>query len=390
MDNQQEDSVNSMESRDGGALCSSNDGEELSRASDPKMMTNTNPARECLEPTSGTRVDNLKEIVMTEESIKTVGTPAMSVAPRSAAELAEAVLGNIEWKTPTEGFCECPGRAKHSTKDGAKDCKVYLNKRAAVTCLHGSCREQVKEAGRKLRRAIKDECPPAARTEQHLTAEERARIKEAKRLKSLRLRAASAKEQILTQNRWTYAEMQAASPAVLSADASDHWKLLLGQFSDGDVVWIGDKFDSGKPENAKNFRSTGEWLQVDAAPAQFICPVAFKPGSYSRSNENVVARRFLVVESDVLGKDEVGAVFRWLKEKMQLDLVAIVDTAGKSLHAWFQYPEEARVVELKVVLPELGCDPKLFTASQPVRLPGAMRDGKPQRLVYLAGKEVRS
>lgn len=390
MDNQQEGAVNSMERHDSGALGRSNDGEETGRASELTKMTNANPAREWSEPASGTQVDNLKKITMNQDSIKTVSTPDLSATPRSAAEMAEIVLGRIEWKTATEGFCQCPGRAKHTTREGPKDCKVFLNKRAAVTCLHGSCREQVKEAGRKLRRAIKGECPPEARTGQHLTLEEKARNKEAKRLDCLRRRAANAKEQILSDNRWTYAEIQAASPSVVPTDASEHWKLLLEEFSDGDVVWIGDKFDSGKPEHARNFRPTGQWLRVDVAPAQFICPVAFKPGSYSRSNENVVARRFLVVESDVLGKDEVGAVFRWLKDKMQLDLVAIVDTAGKSLHAWFRYPEEARVVELKVVLPELGCDPKLFTASQPVRLPGAMRDEKRQRLVYLSGKEVRS
>ena len=80
-------------------------------------------------------------------------------------------------------------------------------------------------------------------------------------------------------------------------------------------------------------------------------------------------------------------MFKWLKNLVQLKLCAIVDTAGKSLHAWFEYPTEDTVNELRIVLPELGCDPKLFTPSQPVRLPGAERDGKMQRLVYL-DKEV--
>jgi hypothetical protein len=77
-----------------------------------------------------------------------------------------------------------------------------------------------------------------------------------------------------------------------------------------------------------------------------------------------------------------------LTDKCGLDLVAVVDTVGKSLHGWFVYPEMEHVVdELKLVLPALQCDPKLFTASQPVRLPGALRNGSFQRLVYLA-KEV--
>ena len=70
-----------------------------------------------------------------------------------------------------------------------------------------------------------------------------------------------------------------------------------------------------------------------------------------------------------------------------MNLVAIVDTAGKSLHAWFTLPKPEELAELRLVLPVLGCDPKLFTPSQPVRLPGAWRNGKPQRLVYLDREE---
>jgi hypothetical protein len=38
---------------------------------------------------------------------------------------------------------------------------------------------------------------------------------------------------------------------------------------------------------------------------------------------------------------------------------------------------------LKAGLEVFGCDPKVFTYSQPVRVPGAWRDGKLQRLVWL-------
>ncbi len=123
-------------------------------------------------------------------------------------------------------------------------------------------------------------------------------------------------------------------------------------------------------------------------PDSLICPSTFQPGSFQRSNEKIVARRFLVVESDTLDKNQVGAVFRWLRDGVGMRLAAIIDTAGKSLHAWFDYPEEAVVDELKVMLPVLGCDPKLFTPSQPVRLPGALRDSRFQHLVYIS-KEVR-
>ena len=62
----------------------------------------------------------------------------------------------------------------------------------------------------------------------------------------------------------------------------------------------------------------------------------------------------------------------------------VPDRVGKSLHAWFDAPA-TKVLEtrLKFGLTAFGCDPKMFTYSQPVRVPGAYRDGKLQRLVWL-------
>lgn len=58
--------------------------------------------------------------------------------------------------------------------------------------------------------------------------------------------------------------------------------------------------------------------------------------------------------------------------------------AGKSLHAWFEVPRNTMFEGwLKAGLEVFGCDPKVFTYSQPVRVPGAWRDGRLQRLVWL-------
>ncbi len=61
-----------------------------------------------------------------------------------------------------------------------------------------------------------------------------------------------------------------------------------------------------------------------------------------------------------------------LRRRLHYDLQCIVDTAGKSLHAWFDAPR-SKVFEnrLKAGLVAFGCDPKVFTYSQPVRVPGA-------------------
>ena len=114
------------------------------------------------------------------------------------------------------------------------------------------------------------------------------------------------------------------------------------------------------------------------------CGSPFKPGSYSRCNKNLNGHRFMVVESDTLGHDEVGAVFAYLRRRLRYELHCIIDTAGKSLHGWFDAPRN-KIFEnrLKAGLVVFGCDPKVFTYSQPVRVPGAWREGKLQRLIWL-------
>lgn len=184
------------------------------------------------------------------------------------------------------------------------------------------------------------------------------------------------------------------SPVDVSGDAATHWRLhLAGLFGSGDVLWIGDTKDSclaDADERRKeycraHFRPVREWLKLIAAPGQFTCPNVFKGGVHSRSNANVSARRFLVVESDVLTKDEMKALFTWLAQFIRLR--AVVDTAGRSLHGWFETPKEKAERELRVILPAMGCDPALFKLSQPCRLPGAARGEKRQLLLWLDGKE---
>lgn len=321
---------------------------------------------------------------MTQE-ITPASSPVIQPAPKSASEIAEHILGHIDWMTTTEGYCDCPGRNRHGSKSGRRDCAVYLDSIPTLHCVHASCNSIVAAMNKKLRDAILNGGPAGMRT---MTAQDKARKKDREENERLRLRAAKALPQVLKEFAWTYQQIIADSPANVTGNEPEHWKLLLQKFQPDDVVWIGDKFDSGRPEHAAHFKTAGEWLKYSVAPAPFICPVAFKNTSHARSNDNIIARRFLVVESDTLSRDQVGAVFRWLSKGCDLKLIAIVDTAGKSLHGWFEF-EEDLLDELKLVLPAYQCDPKLFTASQPVRLPGRLRDGvagKYQKLVYLSGE----
>lgn len=70
------------------------------------------------------------------------------------AEIAEKLLGGIDWETGTLGFCDCPGKDQHTAKDGAKDCRVNIDGAPTIFCLHNHCQEAVAEANRELRSAI--------------------------------------------------------------------------------------------------------------------------------------------------------------------------------------------------------------------------------------------
>jgi hypothetical protein len=305
-------------------------------------------------------------------------------APKSATEIAADMLGEIDWISPAEGYCDCPGRNRHSNKSGRRDCAVYLDNVPTLYCVHQSCSTAIAAINKKLRAALLNGKP----VEERSIAEDKAIRKQREENERIRLRAAKSLPQLLDEFAWPYDQIIADSPILVTGNESEHWKMLLGKFDAADVVWIGDKFDSGKPEHARHFKAAGDWLKECSAPGPYICPVAFKNATHARSNDNVLTRKFLVVESDTLTRDQVGGIFRWLQAACDLTLVAIVDTAGKSLHGWFKYPAYEDAVDgLKLILPAMQCDPKLFTPSQPVRLPGALREGKFQKLVYLA-KEV--
>lgn len=306
---------------------------------------------------------------------------AVNTTP-NAAQIAAGVLGEIEWASDALGYCDCPGKKSHTSKDGGKDCVLYLDRVPTVSCFHGNCKAAVDAANKRLRAAILNPTGDAEYAPSRLTAEERDRMLVREKNARLQLRARKALPTILKKHRWLYDTMLSESPVNVRDNEADHGKLLLSKFKLDDLVWIGERESSGKPENTLNFRTVADWLKCEWAPHPFICPATFKNNSRSRSNENVLERRFVVVESDELTRDEVGAVFRYLVDG-GLKLVAVVDTAGKSLHGWFEYPGDEMMEALRLLLPALKCDPKMLTASQPARLPSAMRGEKRQRLVYL-------
>ena len=192
---------------------------------------------------------------------------------------------------------------------------------------------------------------------------------------------------------------QSGSPTPLPERPQDDWSAFLRLFAPDDVIWIGRRWDTGQPKHEFHFQSRADWEALPHSRArrvqrlrdvdlrilvptdfgEFTCASAFKPGSYSRCDSNVLLRRFLVTEMDkfdglVVPKSEQASCIEWLRRWLRLRCV--LDAAGKSLHALWDFPDESTLAWLKLILPPLGFDPALFRPSQPCRLPGGERPDK--------------
>jgi hypothetical protein len=338
--------------------------------------------------------------------------------------IAASIVGPVDWQSAVSGFCRCPGESLHTHKTGKKDCRVNVDGAPTIYCFHASCEEAVAVANRRLRRTLAggqweiglpggrvlrsgdilrgdgsvltraqiemgaahknlalphpDPLPPTSWAGE---GERNERLL----LTTLQVVANHFKPELFEFFRWPLAQIIADSPLLVAErNAEDQFRTWLKLWPAHSTVWIGDVYSSGKESHRGHFRPVAEWDQIGPVMGNFTCGSSFKPGSYQRSNANCNDTRFMVVESDTLPKDEVGAIFAYLNRRLRFNLHAIIDTAGKSLHGWFDAPRNARIeAQLKAVLTVFGCDPKLFTYSQPVRVPGAYRDGKLQRLVWV-------
>ena len=343
-------------------------------------------------------------------------------------QIAASIVGAVDWQSEVSGFCRCPGEAMHTHKTGRKDCRVSVDGAPTIFCFHASCGPVVAEANKRLRRELGGS-PweirlPGGRVLRNgdilqrdgmvrTRAEIERGVRNAERgmptlphpgplpptswagegeqraerlvLETVRVLAERFAPEMFERFHWPFAQILEDSPLLVTErDAEDQFRTWLKLWPAHCHVWIGDIYSSGRPEHRTHFRPIADWYQIGPCMGNYTCGASFKPGSYRRSNENCNGQRFLVIESDTLAKDQVGAVFAYLHRRLQYRLHCIIDTAGKSLHAWFDAPRNRTMeARLKAGLVAFGCDPKVFTYSQPVRVPGAYREGKLQRLIWL-------
>jgi len=318
---------------------------------------------------------------------------------------AEQAIGrSVEWITPWQGQLTCPGSDLHGNHTGARDTFIYLDQVPTVHCLHQSCEATITNINRVLRAALGDYDPApiimmgnkvlskgsAPRTK--LAPRDRSAFLKMKRREVLI--AANARkrlEELVSDSvyEWGVDKIIDASPHGQPEDPREDWHLFLGLFDGMEgSLWVGDTRDSGQPHHAGNFRSIDDWTATPEPPGNFTCPNLFAPETISRSNRNVISRPYLVVESDELTYDHMGAVLRWLESECKFKLRAIVDTGNKSLHGWFEMIPIVWLPEMQVAFEAMKLDRALFKPSQPVRVPGTVRPetDRWQRLIYYAPK----
>lgn len=237
-------------------------------------------------------------------------------------------------------------------------------------------------------------------------------------LKQRRLAIMGSERLSLLQD-WPLEKIIASSPKPLPEEnnAEENFQTFLSLWEPNDVIWMGHVEDSGHEGARSMFAMPSIW-EMRGVPAEnklWTSGCTYKPGSVSRSKENIVSHKYAIVESDKLPYEKQGAILLWLRG-LGLKLRMVVDTRGASLHGWVDITglDAAYIKRMTTLLcgihdglepnPNdpgkmrrkffggMGCDPATFRGSQPSRLPGATRPSDPQRgkrggiqrIVYMA------
>jgi len=197
--------------------------------------------------------------------------------------------------------------------------------------------------------------------------------------------ARAALRSLLNRWRWDPADLWESSPTHPEEAADDPRLFLCSLFESDDVIWTGGFYDTGKEIHRDRWRSASDWCSSPRGQVgPMVTPCTWKPEIFGRIGGNVAAYRFVVLDFDGPRgwKPKDGpdlrrhienslAITRWIWEDRGWNLAAIIETGGKSIHAWFDHPGDKLVAELKECTGALGIDSSLIGEPQhPARLPG--------------------
>ncbi|NBO52236.1 MAG: hypothetical protein EBU83_02200 [bacterium] len=139
--------------------------------------------------------------------------------------------------------------------------------------------------------------------------------------------------------------------------------------------WVDNFFQSALPNDLFINRPQGAWIRINPT----------KEGDISGRDDGVADFRYLLVEFDTRPKEEQFAIFK----QSNLPISAIIDSGGKSLHAWVRLDardfEEWKIRRQQVFdyLSDYEPDEMTKNPSRWSRLGGVFRGDKEQRIVAL-------
>jgi len=312
-----------------------------------------------------------------------------------------------------DGFAPCPGRDRHTSRDGRRDFVVKLDGAPTAHCLHASCADLVDAFNDELRRRIAraeagdaPACTPLGADVAPMPAPPRAPKRPP--YDPHKLADFAARCPVVVTLDWLadrspvpvpaeHEQGVATAAAFLSALYADADRVLVftRQFSQGDFVFepargafrlatapavraVPSPLPAGAPE--------GVWWLVQPVRGDWM------PNANNRDRDGNVqlGRRhaacvtrwpFLVLESDEAPAD------LWLRALVQLPvpIVAAYTSGGRSLHALVRVDAESKAAwdslrdDLLPVVCPLGADPGALSAVRLSRLPGCLRFGKRDR-----------
>ena len=200
------------------------------------------------------------------------------------------------------------------------------------------------------------------------------------------------------------ADLWESSPIRLDWEPQeDAGKFLFALFDPDDLIFIGGRHDTGNLGGT--IRQAAEWIKHfqnggTGGPFIIINPLNGLPvekktndGVTYRSDGNVKTFKYCLAEFDTLSRED--QILFWTAVK--LPLACLIDSGGKSIHAWLKVSELAQVERLEQwathikgrlydqgLIP-LGVDSACSNPARLSRLPGHLRDtGKYQRILWLA------
>jgi len=165
--------------------------------------------------------------------------------------------------------------------------------------------------------------------------------------------------------------------------ASEFRRFLQAAFAPTEVVCICDAVEEGRPVSAGSFIPVEEWIARFDGPESrilsqeregiFVRINPFKPNLYSGSDNDVSAYRHVLVEFDDKPKAEQEKLFR----DSGLPITVLIDSGGKSVHAWVRVDAPNRKewdIRRDIIYSSIpGIDAKNKNPSRYSRLPGAWR-----------------